>query len=189
MQTKVCKQCGEIKPLEQFRNYYAGRRGKYTICSTCEKINGRAKYLIRKGDKCTEKDSEELSKIYELWNIQRQAGLQPPKERNESKLSVPVYVDNMIEKLRNDMAEISALAGEDLTGVPPELAKWLTEPLSEHPDYYLDTVYESLCKTYRPILKIEAKNLDPEYDETHKGTLGKILDRFYNYEDSYHQIH
>ena len=39
--TKTCKQCGVIKPLEQFRNYYGGRKGTYTVCKSCEKINSR----------------------------------------------------------------------------------------------------------------------------------------------------
>lgn len=185
MQTKVCKQCGELKPTDQFRNYYAGRRGTYTICRTCERINSRAKYLLRKGERCTEKDSEELSKIYELWNIQRMAGLQPPKEKDDGERSVSESVDFMLNKLKNSLAEISKAAGEDISGVPPELTKWLTAPLTEHPDYYLENIYEELSKTYRPMLRIEESEMQPEYDDTYKSVLHKILDRFYDYEDNY----
>ena len=38
MNAKTCKQCGELKPIEQFRKYYGGRKGTYTTCKTCENI-------------------------------------------------------------------------------------------------------------------------------------------------------
>jgi len=37
--TKICKQSGETKPLDQFRRYYGGRKGTYKTCKFCEKIN------------------------------------------------------------------------------------------------------------------------------------------------------
>ena len=45
MNVKICKQCGQIKPIEQYRKYYGGRKGTYKVCKSCEKINARAKYL------------------------------------------------------------------------------------------------------------------------------------------------
>ena len=67
---KPCKQCGIIKPIEQFRNYYGGRKGTYTICKTCEKINSRVKYLEGKKE-LNDNEKLELQSIYQLWETQR----------------------------------------------------------------------------------------------------------------------
>ena len=75
MQTQVCKQCGELKPIELFRKYYGNRRGYYKTCKVCEKINSREKYLRNKAD-LTDSESIELEKIHTLYEAQRAAGLQ-----------------------------------------------------------------------------------------------------------------
>ena len=100
MNAKRCKQCGEIKPIEQFRKYYGGRKGHYTTCKTCEKINSRAKYLTNKGDKCSEAERTELAKIHELWDAQRAAGLQPPRENTGRKVPLSKSLDDMIGKYK-----------------------------------------------------------------------------------------
>ena len=71
----------------------------------------------------------------------------------------------------------------DVSATPPELLKWLSEKLIADPDYYLDEVYEALKAKYRPVLRINPETLLPEYDETHRVILERILDRFYEYED------
>ena len=69
--TKTCKQCGVIKPLEQFRNYYGGRKGTYTICKTCEKINSRVKYLEGKSE-LNDKEKAELQGHFRIIYKARQ---------------------------------------------------------------------------------------------------------------------
>ena len=166
---KTCRQCGEAKPLEQFRKYYNNRKGTYTICLDCERINSRHKYLSRKGAK-TESDIIEIGKIETLYDVQRRAGLKPP---NTAMIKDAIDLDSLIVRY-------------SATAAPPALSNWLTADLVDDPDYYLEQVYEQLKKSYRPMLKIGFDGL-PVYDERFKETLDQILTRFYDYEDSYYQ--
>ena len=63
MEVKTCRQCGEIKPLSQFRKYYGGRKGTYKMCKVCERVNSREKYLFAKGDSLRQEEKVELKKI------------------------------------------------------------------------------------------------------------------------------
>lgn len=188
MKAKVCKQCGEMRPIEMFRPYYGGRKGTYNTCKFCEKINSRAKYLQRKLDKCSAEELEELNKIYALWDMQRQAGLNPPKRRKETQEVLSKTLDEMLKKYSNKVEQIQeAVQATGADNVPAELGKWLTEPLTEDPDYYLDTVYEQLKAKFRPQIRIDTATLTPVYDDTYKPVLDKVLERFYDYEDSYYK--
>ena len=44
--------------------------------------------------------------------------------------------------------------------------------------------YEELMTQYRPVLSI-GNDMQPVYDDTYKTVLERILDRFYEYEESY----
>lgn len=187
MNAKRCKQCGEIKPIEQFRKYYGGRKGHYTTCKTCEKINSRAKYLTNKGDKCSEAERTELAKIHELWDVQRAAGLQPPRENTGRKASLSKSLDDMIGKYKQQaevVREVVQAVGD--ISVPAELSRWLTEPLTEEPEYYQDEIYEQLKAKFRPKTKIDPDTMLPVYDDTYRPILDKILERFNDYEDNYY---
>lgn len=170
METKRCRQCGEIKSVDKFRPYYSGS-GTYTICKGCEKINSRAKYLSRKGDKATEADKSELAKIHQLYEYQRLVGLRPPRRAAE--------VQNRLDEL------LSRFKTASVDG-PEELQKWLTVELTDVPEYYTDEVYEQLTSKYRPMLYIDQETLTPVYDETHSILLNQILERFNKYEDEYY---
>jgi hypothetical protein len=187
MNAKTCKQCGELKPIEQFRKYYGGRKGTYTTCKTCEKINSRAKYLTNKGDKCSEAELTELAKIHELWEVQRAAGLQPPRENAGRTVPLSESLDDMIGKYKQQAEAVQEVVqAVSAPEVPAELSKWLTEPLTEEPEYYQDEVYEQLKTKYRPKTKIDQDTMLPVYDDTYKPILDKILERFDNYEDTYY---
>lgn len=165
MVTKSCRQCGEIKPIAQYRPYYGGRKGTYTTCKLCEKINSREKYLRSKVE-LTSDESDELDKIHLLWDAQTKAGLRPPR----SNRSRPASLDAMIEKYQS-------AAGPQ---------KWLTEPLTREPEYYQEEVYFALREKYRPILYVDKSTMLPVYDDTHLELLNKIADRFDEYEDTYY---
>lgn len=187
MNAKTCKQCGEIKPIEQFRKYYGGRKGTYTTCKTCEKINSRAKYLTNKGDKCGEAEIAELNKIHELWEVQRMAGLQPPRENTGRTVPITESLDDMIGKYQQQaevVRDVVRAVGD--INVPAELSRWLTETLTEEPEYYQDEVYDSLKAKYRPKTKIDPDTMLPMYDDTYLPVLDKILERFNDYEDEYY---
>ncbi len=169
METKRCRQCGEIKPTDKFRPYYNGS-GTYTICKGCEKINSRAKYLSRKGDNATEADKSELAKIHQLYEYQRLCGLRPPRRSVEMENKL----DEMLSRFKEAMNQ------------PTELQKWLYEELTDVPEYYTDVVYEELTAKYRPVLRIDPETLTPVYDETHSILLNQILERFNKYEDEYY---
>lgn len=187
MDTKICKQCGEMKPVSQFRKYYGGRKGTYKTCKMCEKINSRAKYLMNKGDACSDAEVIELKKIHTLWDAQRAAGLQPPRENAGRALPLVESLDDMISKYTQQAEELQEIIQTAKTSeVPAELSRWLTEPLTDEPEYYQDIVYEELKAKYRPKAKIDKNTMLPVYDDTYKAILDEILDRFYAYEDAYY---
>lgn len=175
---KRCKQCGELRPEDQYRKYYGGRKGSYKTCKTCEKINGRAKYLRRKGDDRSSAESNELERIEKLYDAQRAAGLQPPCAGG-SHMTVASSVDDMLSKF-NCHTDASGRT----VAAPPELSRWLTEPLTEEPDFYTDEVYDELTAKYRPVLRLD-NDMSPVYDDTYKDILEQIISRFYEYEESY----
>ncbi len=169
--TKKCRQCGEIKPSKDFRPYYGGKSGSYSICRTCEKINSRAKYLNKKGDKRTEADETELAKINQLYELQRACGLKPPKRSSALKQRID-KLDTMLKQYSVDE-------------VPEELQKWLTADLTEAPEVY-DEVYDGLKARFMPLVRVDTRTLEREYDTTHAKTLNRILERFTEYEDNYY---
>ena len=175
METKRCRQCGEIKPIKQFRQYYGKSTSTYTICKACEAINSRAKYLRRKGDSATDADKAELDKIEQLYEMQRACGLKPPQRRTCAKGSLDILLESFTEQAQNKSA------------IPDDLSTWLTVELVDTPEYYIDEVYEQLIETYRPVLKVDANTLKPIYDDTYKEVLDQILERFCDYEDNYYQ--
>ena len=186
METKQCRQCGEVKPLAQYRNYYGGRQGTYTICRACEKINSRVKYIEKKQNRTVAED-EELNKIYQLYDAQRACGLRPPRREAGRHEKVTEDLDNLIQKYMaqaNKAAEVAEVL--DTTQTPAELMQWLSCELTKEPDYYLDEVYDELKEKYRPVLRIDKETLLPVYDETHAMVLDQILSRFNAYEDSYY---
>lgn len=181
MNAKTCRQCGELKPLEQFRQYYGGRTGRYTLCKACERINSRLKYLESKKS-LTELEKIELDKIYKLYDVQRAAGLRPPQRGVAKQPALGIDLDAMIGKYK--IQEVSLVANAP---VPIELGKWLTEELTEEPEYYISHVYEELCKTFKPVLSLDKVTMSPVYDETYADILSRILSRFYDYEDRYYE--
>lgn len=190
MDVKTCKQCGELKPISQFRKYYGGRKGTYKMCKACERINSREKYLVAKGDELNWEEEAELDKIHRLYEYQRSMGLQPPNKQT-SRASLSEDLDSMLDKYKDMAAQVGASAG--LIGalspldVPHDLMRWLTEPLDKDPDYYLDEVYDRLCDTYKPCVGIDKASMIPVYDNKYKAILDRILERFNDYEDTYYE--
>ena len=188
---KVCKQCGKMKTLESFRQYYGNRSGTYNTCLDCERINTREKYLRKKSDNRTINDSEadELEKIHHLYEVQRAAGLQPPRIQGVTS-SIADQLDSMIA-MYDEQERALAIAAEECPtigdkDIPAELQMWRTNELTREPEYYQDTVYEELREKFRPIKEIDKNTMMPVYDNTYKPILDEILARFDDYEDQYY---
>lgn len=184
MDVKTCKQCGELKPVSQFRRYYGGRKGTYTMCKQCERINSREKYLTAKGESMTWQEETELDKIHKLYEYQRSLGLQPPNKQVR-RASIADELDEMLDKYKGMSQQVAETA--QTTEAPHELLNWLAVPLTHEPDYYLDEVYEKLRDTYRPCIGIDKTSMMPTYDNKYKAILDRILERFTDYEDSYYE--
>lgn len=185
METKICKQCGEIRPLTQFRQYYKGK-GHYTTCKSCESINTRAKYLNSK-EHLSPAETIELKQINDLYEIQRGLGLKPPTFKAHKWGSVTEQLPTLLEKYSAKYLEMQqAVKGlvDDGVIVPYELARWLTEPLDKTPEYYED-LFDSLVETYKPVLYVSNEDFAPVYNETYAKVLDRILERFNEYEDAY----
>lgn len=184
MQTQLCKQCGELKPIEQFRKYYGNRKGYYKTCKSCERINSREKYLRQKGDECTYEEEAELDKIHKLYEFERAAGFQPPRLDTGRRVPIAENLDDMISKYTKLAGSTPVVSADK--AAPAELLRWLTEPLTEEPEYYQEKVYDELKAKFRPQLRIDTATMLPVYDDTYKDILDQISDRFDDYEDSYY---
>ena len=77
MESKLCRSCGVDKPLSDFRHYYGGRKGHYSICRQCESIDTRRKYLMRKSA-LTDAERRDLENIQKLYDKREASGLRPP---------------------------------------------------------------------------------------------------------------
>jgi hypothetical protein len=174
---KKCKQCGEVKPSNQFRRYYGGRKGHYTRCLICEKVNSRYKYLVHKINR-SDIEEGELQSIETLYTEQRTIGLEPPNTKKEAR---EPDVQTIIGGLLNKYKTVATV----LIKSPAELQEWLVRDLTEEPEYY-DRIYDDLKKRFRPLVSVGA-GFTPVYDETHKEALEAILNRFCEYEDTYYK--
>lgn len=105
---KICKQCGLEQPVSNFRPYGGGRKGIYSSCKTCEKLNGRRKYLSHKSVK-TKEDENELQKLDYLYDLQRAAGLAPPIKRSSADTYIPAItlINEQIEWYKQKEREAS----------------------------------------------------------------------------------
>ena len=74
MDTKVCSTCGQEKSVDNFRKYYGGRKGRYSYCKECEKIEQRRKYLSKRSE-LTASEQTELDNILQLYGMRQAAGL------------------------------------------------------------------------------------------------------------------
>lgn len=163
---KKCKQCGEVKPLAEFRKYYHAN-GRYTKCKSCERINSREKYLSSKA-KLNDKEQAELDTIHQIWVYQRNRGLTPPRTRGALKL------DEMLADLKKPE-------------LPFDLRDTLYGELHQDPEFYYDLYDEYLLPKYRPVVGIDPETNLPKYDETYKDVLNQILKRIDDYEYEYYK--
>ena len=99
MSTKMCSYCGQEKSLDDFRDYYDGRKGKYTFCKECERIESRRKYLMRRGDACTPEQKQELEDIAALYKARAAHGLNAPGLKRPK-----VTVADLVERQLNNLS-------------------------------------------------------------------------------------
>lgn len=48
MQTKICKECGEEKPISEFYFNFIYKDGYMPICKECQKLKSKKQYQERK---------------------------------------------------------------------------------------------------------------------------------------------
>lgn len=192
--TKLCIQCGELKNVSEFRQYYGGRKGTYRMCKACESINYRVKYLLGLKIELKPEQKKELEDIYSLWELQRSMGLMPP----DWNIAVPKQDDLRIQllEIKTKAASLPQTVIDALGKSSPHIMNprtrlyyWATVYIEQDadPDLYLETVYNNLTTMYRPQIGIDPATRLPVYDETYKPVLEYILDRFYKYEDEYNK--
>lgn len=190
--TKICRQCGELKSINEFRRYYTGRKGTYKMCKACERINYRVKYLTGLSNMPPALE-EELEKIYKLWDMQRAMGLEPPdwnlsnKETSTDPLTQLELMTNKVASIPLQVVEAISITSPYVTAPRARLYHWLTCKLDENtsPEYYLEDIYNTLKDQFRPKIGIDTATHLPVYDETYMPALTYILDRFYRFEDTY----
>ena len=102
MNIKICRFCGEEKSIDNYRHYYDGRKGTYTYCKDCERIETRRKYLQKRGNKCTPEQIKELEDIRALYNARVAKGLSVPG-RSQKKPSVASLVEQQLQSINKDL--------------------------------------------------------------------------------------
>lgn len=183
MQTKdiqKCKQCGEVKSLSQFREYYGKLTGHYKVCLPCEKVNQRYKYLTRKAN-IREDEEAEIKAIDELYALQRMAGLQPPRRRVKAIEEAKTYVNEQKQKLQERIEYNAELADE----VPAELQGWLTMSFEAEDPEDLQAKIDDLWNKYRPQIGVD-ENYNAKFDERWTEILNQIQDRKDTYEEEFY---
>lgn len=162
------------------------------MCKGCERINGRVKYLASL-QTLPLVLSEELERIYSLWDLQRQMGLEPPnwnlqsKADNEDLGTQISRMQNKLELIPPAIVEVLGLSSPFVTVSRARLYYWATCELDKNtsPDYYLEDVYDALKTQFRPVIGINTSTHLPLYDDTYMPVLNYILDRFYKFESEY----
>ena len=100
-QTKTCRRCGAVKPLTQFRKYYGNRKGHYTFCQECERLETRRKYLSRK-ELLTPDELYELQAIKNLYEARERIGLPQPKARSSKSRVLDIVEQRLTEISANE---------------------------------------------------------------------------------------
>lgn len=178
---RKCKQCGEVKSLTQYREYYGNLKGHYKFCKECERLNQRLKYLRNKPNLSPD-ETEELNQIEQLHDLQRSLGLEPPRRRKGDSA-----VTSIIQKQMEAAKAKQKFEVEMTDETPAELLKWLNEELSAfHPDE-LESIADRLWETYRPIIGVDEETGDQKFDDRHKDVLSKVQERFDAYEEEFYQ--
>lgn len=182
---RKCKQCGDLKNIDQFRKYY-NSSGYYKVCKTCESINSRYNYLVRKQrlGTTTSLEEEEITKIDELYELLRARGLNPPRRRNEYSSAIDAVEEIMAKKLQ-EVEDIKSIAPDIPLEAPPELIKWLEEELQGYDPEELEDVSDMLWEKYRPQTGVD-KEFKPIYDDKFKDVLTRIQERFDTYTDEFY---
>lgn len=185
-ETRKCKQCGHVKSLELFRQYYGrgankGKRSqsRYRTCKQCESINTKYKYLCKKPE-LTEEESTMRDKIEQLYEVQRSLGYKPPGS-DPTPRDASVIVDSLLDEYKTKEPEVPEDMPNDM---PDELRYWLNRDFLEISPDDLQEEFDEVEARYKPIIGL-SDDKTPIYDTTHKVVLDKIQDRIYDYEESY----
>lgn len=207
---KKCVQCNELKPTDDFREYTHSRNklnkvkaARYRICKACENINAkyyRAKLVVNEANN-TELPSKvlrakiEVQKIEELYKALEARGCRTPLTKEEQKVTALDEVDRLLQKLALEDKTLPIVGKKvveqtplKLDDIPTELQYWLGDEWMEEglsPEFYQETIYESLKAKYRPQLGIDKEKGLIIYDDTYRLVLNDILRKFDDYEDNY----
>lgn len=100
-QMQSCKRCGAVKPLSQFRKYYGNRKGHYTYCLECERIETRRKYLAGK-KLLTPDELYELETINNLYDAREKHGLSAPNRRSNKSTVQSIVAKQLAEMVSVD---------------------------------------------------------------------------------------
>lgn len=206
-EVKKCVQCNELKSVNEFREYTHSRHkqdktkaSRYRICRDCENINTRyyrAKAIVDDGivNGKTIRATNEMQKIEELYAALELRGCRTPLARVEQKTTVLDEVDRLLQKIALEDKVLPVVGKKVATveparpeEIPSELSYWLgdewkAEGLS--PEFYQETIYESLKAKYRPQIGVDKERGVIIYDDTYKQVLNDILRKFDDYEDNY----
>lgn len=156
---------------------------------------------------------KQLMQYIEAFRILEKQGLSTPLSRNKAsttrkqrRSSLPIDMQlaeltEMVEQWVDTEQPVEdegpaittqtplAPFGDD---VPADLQQWLDGSYEEwkdkyEPGYLNDVVYPTLKSVYRKETGWDAVTLTPTYDDTYKAVLNAISDRFWDYEDWYHE--
>lgn len=180
--SKVCKQCGRMLPIDEYRKYAARGKGIYdtstgyhTVCRECENFNQTVNNAYRKpSEERTPKQVDLLQKAEELYKVLHSRGLEPKGRFAADVLGINKSVDTQSS---TDRYLEMVLAGTDeCDPLLTEGQRLLNIELTEEPD-----VYQEMVDAWRECLIGPEGRVSSEYLEL----FNRVAERIDKYEDEY----
>jgi hypothetical protein len=169
MQTRKCKQCTELKPINQFRRYcqttLTGDRSesRYRYCLNCERVNNGYKHAKRTNNL---QSMVEFEACYKL--LIAKGGIIPGMSQK-----VSAY-DALHETIK--LAQAPKVSTDDITSWT--IDEWLTKDLTQFSfDFINDYVSGPLRDKLKPILRFDQETGQEIRDTTNQDTFNQILYR------------
>lgn len=174
-----CRQCGEFRDLEEYREYYNRKGSRYRTCKICERFNNRYKYLMRK-EQLTPEMQNEVHMIEKLYEVQKKLGLTPP---DVTKNNIADEVEDLLRKQEEELTQLEEHREHEVEA-PQELQHWLEADLEGMTELQIEQVQDDLLAKFKKQTGVEPGTFRPIYDETHKQLLNQVLERLDDYVDN-----
>lgn len=179
--TKVCKQCGRLLHLTNYRSYYPrgaskAEVGRNTICRECESFNAKINRIYKSANR-TEYQQSLLDEAAAFYRTLAKRGLEPKGRYaadvlgNSIKVPSIKSVDDAFDFMNNVLTTLNPTEA-----IVVAYNNLLSLDLTEEPDVYNSMLDDLEARSAGPDGRVK-----PEYRDIYM----KVLERLNHYEDTY----